>query len=277
MSSIKVYKPTTNARRKTSVINYKESLTTDKPFKKLLVRKARAAGRNQSGKITVRHHGGGPIKLVRQVDFKRNFPEGFKVLTVEYDPGRTAFISLVSDLKSGVKKYIINSKGIEVDKKYIPSNEIIDGNQVQLKFVPVGTAVSQVEFKPNQGSRLLRSAGTYATVTAKDDGYVTLKLASGEIRKFQETCSCVISRVSNEAHNLVRLGKAGRSRHMGIRPTVRGKVMNPVDHPHGGGEAANSIGMAYPKTPWGKHALGVKTRSKSKLSSKFIVKRRIKK
>jgi len=277
MSSIKVYKPTTNARRKTSVINYKESLTTDKPFKKLLVKKSKTAGRNQSGKITVRHHGGGARKLIRQIDFKRNFPEGFKVLTVEYDPGRTAFISLVSDLQSGVKKYIINSQGIEVDKKYIPSNEIFDGNQVQLKFVPVGTAVSQVEFKPNQGSRLLRSAGTYATVTAKDDGYVTLKLASGEIRKFQENCTCVISRVSNEEHNLVRLGKAGRSRHMGIRPTVRGKVMNPVDHPHGGGEAANSIGMAYPKTPWGKHALGVKTRSKSNLSSKFIVKRRTKK
>lgn len=277
MAAIKLYKPTTSARRKTSVINYKEFLTTDKPFKKLLIRKTRAAGRNQSGKITVRHQGGGAKKLVRQVDFKRNFPEGFKVLTVEYDPTRTAFISLVSDLKSGVKKYILNSKGIEVDKKYYESNEIQDGNKVQLKFVPVGTAVSQVEYQPNQGAKLLRSAGVYATVTAKDDGYVTLKLASGEIRKFQDTCSCVISRMSNDAHNLVRLGKAGRSRHMGIRPTVRGKVMNPVDHPHGGGEAANSIGMAYPKTPWGKHALGVKTRKKSKLSGKFIIKRRIKK
>ncbi len=277
MASIKLYKPTTNARRKTSVINYKEFLTTDKPFKKLLVRKTRAAGRNASGKITVRHQGGGASKLVREVDFKRNFPEGFKVLTVEYDPTRTAFISLVSDLKSGVKKYILNSKGIEVGKKYTPTNEIQDGNQVQLKFVPVGTAVSQVEFKPNQGAKLLRSAGAYATVTAKDDGYVTLKLASGEIRKFQETCNCVISRMSNDAHNQVRIGKAGRSRHMGIRPTVRGKVMNPVDHPHGGGEASNSIGMAYPKTPWGKHALGVKTRNKKKESSKFIIKRRIKK
>ena len=277
MAAIKLYKPTTSARRKTSVINYKEFLTTDKPFKKLLIRKTRAAGRNQSGKITVRHQGGGAKKLVRQVDFKRNFPEGFKVLTVEYDPTRTAFISLVSDLKSGVKKYILNSKGIEVDKKYYESNEIQDGNKVQLKFVPVGTAVSQVEYQPNQGAKLLRSAGVYATVTAKDDGYVTLKLASSEIRKFQDTCSCVISRMSNDAHNLVRLGKAGRSRHMGIRPTVRGKVMNPVDHPHGGGEAANSIGMAYPKTPWGKHALGVKTRKKSKLSGKFIIKRRIKK
>lgn len=277
MASIKLYKPTTNARRKTSVINYREFLTTDQPHKKLLLRKSTAAGRNASGKITVRHQGGGARNLVRQVDFKRNFPEGFKVLTVEYDPGRTAFISLVSDIKSGNKKYILNSKGVEVGKKYLPNNEILDGNQVQLKFVPVGTAVSQVEFKPNQGAKLLRSAGTYAIVTAKDSGYVTLKLASGEIRKFLETCSCVISRMSNDAHNLVRLGKAGRSRHMGIRPTVRGKVMNPVDHPHGGGEAANSIGMAYPKTPWGKHALGVKTRDKAKLSSKFIVKRRIKK
>jgi large subunit ribosomal protein L2 len=279
MSTIKLYKPTTASRRHTSVVNYRDILTTNNnPYKKLTVRQKTNAGRNNSGKITVRHRGGGARQLIRIVNFKQNFPEGVKVLTVEYDPTRTAFINLVTDLKTGKKQYILHTKGTEVGNiiKY-QTDEIKDGNSVMLKIVPIGSFVSQIEAEPSSGSKLVRSAGVYAIVTARDEGYVSLKLPSGEVKKFSENCACVISRVGNEVHGQVRLGKAGRKRHMGIRPTVRGKVMNPVDHPHGGGEARNSIGMPYPKTPWGKHALGVKTRDKKKKSSKFIVSRKRKK
>jgi large subunit ribosomal protein L2 len=276
MSTIKLYKPTTPARRKTSVVDYKKVLSGDKPYKPLLIRKKNQAGRS-NGKITVRHQGGGYRTLVRQVDFKRNFPEGFKVQTVEYAPDRTSFVSLVSCLKTGEKKYIIHTNNMQVGLVYQNNQEALEGNQIPLALVPVGTFVSQIEIFPNKGATLVRSAGTYAIVTAKEEKYVTIKLPSGEIRKVLATCNCVVSRVGNTAHGLVRIGKAGRQRHKGIRPTVRGKVMNPVDHPHGGGEASNSIGMKYPKTPWGKHALGVKTRDKKKLSSKFIVQRRKKK
>jgi large subunit ribosomal protein L2 len=274
MSKIKLYKPTTPGRRKTSVINYADILTSKKPFKKLTYRQKSNAGRNASGKITVRHRGGGARKLIRIVNFKRSFDSGFKVLTIEYDPGRTAFISLVSDMQTGDKHYVLHTEGMEVGKVYKQNSGLISGNTVQLKDLPIGSFVSQIEIKPNQGSKIVRSAGTYAVVTAKSDGYVTLKLPSGEIRKFLEVCQAVYSKVGNSAHNLVRLGKAGRVRHKGFRPTVRGKVMNPVDHPHGGGEARNSIGMKYPKTPWGKHALGVRTRKLKKQSSKLILKRR---
>lgn len=274
MSQIKLYKPTTASRRKTSVIDYRKILTTDKPFKKLIVRKTNSAGRNNSGKITVRHHGGGYRTMVRLVDFKRNFEQGAKVLTVEYDPTRTAFVNLVTDLKTGNKSYILHTKGVSVGDVLTNKGDIKEGNKVTLITVPVGSMISQIEQKPNSGSKLVRSAGNYALVTARDEKYVTLKLPSGEIKKFEGTCSCVISRVGNESHEFVRVGKAGRNRKKGIRPTVRGKVMNPVDHPHGGGEARNSIGMPYPKTPWGKHALGVKTRNKKSKSNKFIVSRR---
>jgi large subunit ribosomal protein L2 len=277
MSKVKVYKPTTPARRKTSVVDYKSILTTDKPFKKLITRKKTNAGRNATGKITVRHQGGGYRNLVRQVDFKRVFADGFKVLTVEYDPTRTAFVCLVSDLKTGTKHYILHTKGMEVGTKIGTSDELIDGNQVPLKLVAIGSFVSQIEINPGQGAKMVRSAGNYAIVTAREEKQVTLKLPSGEIRKFQADCKCVVNRVGNESHELVRYGKAGRMRKMGIRPTVRGKVMNPVDHPHGGGEARNSIGMKYPKTPWGKHAIGVRTRKAKQASNKFIVKRRNKK
>jgi large subunit ribosomal protein L2 len=276
MSQIKLYKPTTAARRKTSVINYSAILTPGvKKTKRLTVRQNTNAGRNASGKITVRHRGGGARQLTRIVDFKQNFEMGARVNTIEYDPTRTGFICLVVDLKTGVKSYIPHTKGIKVgDVLHANESEIKDGNKVALKLVPVGTFVSQVETKPGIGSKVVRSAGNYAIVTARDEGYVTLKLPSGEIKKFSENCTCVISTVGNEAHGQVRIGKAGRNRHKGIRPTVRGKVMNPVDHPHGGGEARNSIGMPYPKTPWGKHALGVKTRNKKAKSGKFIVARR---
>ncbi len=276
MSVLKYYKPTTPGRRKTSVVDYKKILTTDKPYKKLLSRKKNTAGRNNSGKITVRHRGGGYKKILRTVNFKRSFDMGAKVLTIEYDPNRTAFICLVVDLSTGKKHYILHSKDMKVGDIVGNSKDVQANQTVLLKIVPVGTAVSQVELNPGQGAKMIRSAGSYAVVTAKDEGNVTLKLPSGEIRKFNENSTCVINRVGNDSHGKVRVGKAGRNRKKGIRPTVRGKVMNPVDHPHGGGEARNSIGMKYPKTPWGKHALGVKTR-KNKTSNKFIVKRRNKK
>jgi large subunit ribosomal protein L2 len=234
-------------------------------------------GRNSRGKITVRHQGGGSRKMVRQIDFKMNFEKGFKVLTIEYDPNRTALISLVLDLKTQEKKYVLYTKGLRIGETYHnEGEEVIPGAKAKLEDSQVGAFVSQVEINPGQGAKVVRSAGNYAVVTAKEEKYVTLKLPSGEIRKFLAGCGCVINRVGNEAHGQVRIGKAGRKRRMGIRPTVRGKVMNPVDHPHGGGEARNPIGMAHPKTKWGKPAMGVRTR-KDKRTSKFIVKKRNKK
>lgn len=274
MSQIKLYKPTTNGRRLSSVIDYASILTTDEPYKKLLVRKVKVSGRNNTGSITVRHQGGGFRKLVRIVDFKRNFPNGCKVLTIEYDPNRSAFISLVSDLKTGQKAYVLYVKGTKVGDILNSNQEIVEGNSLPLSAIPVGTMVSQVELRPGQGAKIARAAGNYAIVTANEGNLVTLKLPSGEVRKFLGNCRCVVGRIGNDAHNLVRIGKAGRQRHKGIRPTVRGKVMNPVDHPHGGGTGRNPIGMAYPKTPWGKYALGVKTRKPNQPSDKFIVSRR---
>lgn len=275
MSRVRLYKPTTASRRKTSVIAYSEVLTKGvRPTKSLLVRKTRSAGRNNTGKITIRHQGGGYKKLVRKVDFKRVFSSGFKVNTVEYDPTRSAFICLVTDIATGTKSYVLHTVGMKEGMTFNTNKEIIEGNTLPLSVIPVGTEVSQVEINPEKGAQMIRSAGSYAIVTAKEGIYVTLKMPSGEIRKILGTATCVIGRVGNGAHNQVRYGKAGRMRKMGVRPTVRGKVMNPVDHPHGGGEARNSIGHQYPKTPWGKHALGVKTRNKRLGSSKLIVTRR---
>jgi large subunit ribosomal protein L2 len=273
---IKYYKPTTNGRRGASVIDYKAILTTNEPYKKLLIRKKTTAGRNSTGKITIRHRGGKSAarRMIRIVDYKKSFPSGFKVQTIEYDPNRTGFICLVTCLETGKKAYILHTKGMTVGQKYSLDTEIEPGNTVKLKDVPTGTPVSQIEIRPNQGSKMVRSAGTYATVMGQDDKYTTVKLPSGEMRKFLSECACTVGRIGNEEKSLVRLGKAGRKAKKGIRPTVRGKVMNPVDHPHGGGEGRNPIGMKYPKTPWGKHALGVKTRKKKKASDKMIVSRR---
>lgn len=273
MSVLKKYNPTTAARRSSSVVNHAKVLTNSKRTKSLIVRKTNSAGRNNHGKITVRHRGGGAKTMVRIVDYKKNFINGFKVNTIEYDPNRTAFISLVTDLSNGKKAYILNTKSLIVGESYNTTNEVKEGNYIALADVPLGAQISQIEINPNGGAKIVRSAGVYATVIAKDGNYVSIKLPSGEIRKFLSTCKCTMDRMSNEVFSQVRLGKAGRMRHMGFRPTVRGKAMNPVDHPHGGGEARNSIGMKYPKTPWGKHAIGVKTRAK-KASSRLIVSRR---
>lgn len=276
MSKLKLYKPTTASRRKTSVIDYPNILTStsQSPYKKLTVVKKEKAGRNNHGKITIRHRGAGNKKLLRTVTFKRNFELGYKVLTVEYAPDRTGFVSLVVDLKTGKKHYLLHSAGLETGKVYGTNSDIVDGNTLKLKDMPVGAFVSQIELRPGQGGIVVRSAGAYAIVTAKDDKYVTLKLPSTEIRKFNENCQCVVGKVGNESHGLVRIGKAGRKRKMGWRPTVRGKVMNPVDHPHGGGEARNPIGLSHPKTPWGKPALGVRTRKRKNPSQQFIIKRK---
>ncbi len=276
MSNLKLYKPTTPSRRFSSRIDYKKILTTKKPYKKLVIRKTRTGGRSR-GKITVRHIGGGHRKLIRIIDYKRQFPIGFKVETIEYDPNRTAFICLVVDLKSGNRKYILHNNKFVVGNIYDQNQEIIEGNNLKISQLPVGTEISEIELTPGNGAKLIRSAGCYGQITAKEEKYTSVKLPSGEIRKFLNDCKAVVGRIGNTSWKLVRIGKAGSNILKGKRPTVRGKAMNPVDHPHGGGEARNSIGMKYPKTPWGKHALGVKTRNKKKLSSRLIVKRRSKK
>ena len=276
MSTLKMYKPTTAARRHTSVIDYKKVLSGDKPHKPLISRIKKNGGRNSSGKITVRHKGNGARAMYRHVDFKQKFEDGFKVLTVEYDPNRSAFICLVEDLVTLKKSYIIHTFGLMVGTIITGKNdkESQNAKPMALKDIPMGAQISQVQMNPGQDAKMVRSAGTYAILMARENGMAMVKLPSGEVRRFLETCQAVVGRVGNTANNQVRIGKAGRNRHKGIRPTVRGKVMNPVDHPHGGGEARNSIGMKYPKTPWGKHALGVKTRSPKKASNKFIVSRR---
>ncbi len=275
--AVKVYKPTTNGRRNMSVLNFKAEITTDKPEKSLLVSKSKKAGRNNQGKITVRHHGGGAKQKYRLIDFKRNKDniEG-TIATVEYDPNRSANIALVN-YADGEKRYIIAPKGLKVGDKIISAQraDIKTGNAMPLSSIPVGTMIHNIELKPGKGAQLVRSAGTSAQVLGKDDErYVTIRLTSGEVRKILATCRATIGEVGNGSHELVKIGKAGRKRHMGVRPTVRGSVMNPNDHPHGGGEGRTPIGRKSPMTPWGKPALGLKTRKKNKQSNKYIVRGR---
>jgi len=274
--AIKIYKPTTNGLRNMSVLNYKKDITTDKPEKSLLVSKSKKAGRNNQGKITVRHHGGGAKQKYRIIDFKRNkdvIPG--KVATIEYDPNRTANIALIH-YADGEKRYIIAPKGLKVGMEIIsgPKQDIKLGNCLPLSDIPMGTMVHNVELKPGKGAQLVRSAGASAQVLGKEERYVIIRLTSGEVRKILATCRATIGEVGNESHELVKIGKAGRKRHMGIRPTVRGSVMNPNDHPHGGGEGRAPIGRKSPMTPWGKPALGLKTRNKKKHSNKYIVRGR---
>ncbi len=278
MSSVRKYKPTSPGRRNSSVINYKEVLTTDKPEKSLVVPLNKKAGRNNTGSITVRHRGGGAKRKYRIIDFKRqkdNIPA--KVATIEYDPNRTAFIALLH-YADGEKRYMLATKNLKVGQTVISGEEveIAEGNSMQLKNMPEGTFIHNIELKPNKGAQLVRAAGASAQILGFDESgrYVNIRLTSGEQRKILATNRATIGQVSNVAHSLERLGKAGRTRHKGIRPTVRGSVMNPNDHPHGGGEGKSPVGRKSPMTPWGKKALGVKTRDKHKQSNKYIVKGR---
>lgn len=279
--SVKKYKPTTPGRRFASVSDYTvlRAAKTSTP-KALLVSKSKASGRNNSGKITVRHRGGGARKKIRVVDFNRSDRKDIPatVKSIEYDPTRTSFIARVAYM-DGAQRYILAPVDLKVGDKvmYSETAEIHPGNRLSLQNMPVGTFVHDIELVPGKGGQMARSAGSYALLQTIDAGYALLKLPSGEIRKVRTTCTASVGQLSNAEHMNVRLGKAGRRRHQGFRPTVRGKVMNPVDHPHGGGEGSNPIGLKYPKTPWGKHALGVRTRQKRKGSSKFIVKKRGKK
>lgn len=272
---IKNYKPTTNARRKMSTLVNSE-ITKDSPEKSLLVKLNKKSGRNNQGKITVRHHGGGAKRKYRIIDFKRDkFDIEGTVNSIEYDPNRSANIALIV-YKDGEKRYIIAPLNLKVGDKVISglNVDIKIGNALPLMNIPVGTVVHNIEMKPKKGAQLARSAGASAQILGREDKYVLLRLKSSETRKILGTCMATIGEVGNTDFELVNLGKAGRKRHMGIKPTVRGSVMNPVDHPHGGGEGRSPIGRKQPMTPWGKPALGLKTRKDKKNSTKFIVKRR---
>lgn len=276
--AIKKFKAYTNGRRNMSSLDYQANLSGHAPEKSLLVQLPTHAGRNNQGKITTRHHGGRLKRFYRIVDFKRNKDDIVAtVKTIEYDPNRSANISLVA-YKDGEKRYIIAPKGIKVGQQII-SGEHIDiqiGNSLPLKNIPEGTYVHNIELQPKQGGIIARSAGSSAQILGKDESgkYIILRLKSGEVRKVLGICRATVGEVGNEEHSLVNLGKAGRNRLMGIRPTVRGSAMNPNDHPHGGGEGHQPIGRKSPMTPWGKKALGVKTRRTKKASNKLIIRRR---
>ncbi len=276
--AIRKYKPTTNGRRNMTGSDFAE-ITSTTPEKTLLEPIKRNAGRNNDGKITVRHRGGGHKRNYRVIDFKRNKDGVLGIVkTIEYDPNRSANIALVQ-YTDGIKTYIIAPKGIEVGQ-HLYSGEEADikiGNALPLANIPVGTVIHNIELKPGKGGQLVRSAGTNAQVLGKEGKYVLVRLNSGEVRMILSTCRATIGSVGNEQHELINIGKAGRSRWLGKRSTVRGSVMNPNDHPHGGGEGKAPIGHAGPLTPWGKPALGLKTRNKKAKSDKFIVRRRKKK
>ena len=274
MADIKKYKPTTNGRRNMSVLA-NEDLTTATPEKSLLTTLKKNSGRNNQGKITVRHQGGGVKRKYRIIDFKRNKDEikGI-VATIEYDPNRSANIALINYV-DGEKRYIIAPKGLKVGME-IYSGEKTDikiGNALPIMNIPVGTLIHNIELHPGKGGQLVRSAGSSAQILGREDKYVLVRLTSGEVRRILGTCRATIGEVGNEAHELVNVGKAGKSRYLGHRPEVRGSVMNPNDHPHGGGEGRAPIGRKNPLTPWGKPALGLKTRRNKKASTKLIVRR----
>ena len=275
--AIKVYKAITNGRRNMTSLDFAE-ITTNKPEKSLLAPLPKKAGRNNQGKITVRHHGGGHKKQYRIIDFKRNKDNvPAKVATIEYDPNRSANIALLH-YADGEKRYIIAPKELQVGQVVVSGTEadIKIGNALPLANIPVGTLIHNIELKPGKGGQLVRSAGASAQVLGKEGKYVLVRLKSGEVRMILATCRATIGEVGNEQHGLVNIGKAGRTRWLGKRPTVRGSVMNPNDHPHGGGEGRTSIGRKSPMSPWGKPTLGKKTRSKKARSNKFIVRARTK-
>lgn len=273
--AIKKYKATSNGRRNMSGLTFSE-ITTDKPEKSLLEPIKKQAGRNNQGRITVRHQGGGHKRQYRVIDFKRN-KDGIpgRVATIEYDPNRTANIALIN-YADGEKRYILAPKGLQVGQE-IFSGEDADikvGNALPLKNIPVGTTIHNIELKPGRGGQLARSAGAEAQILGREEKYVLVRLASGEVRLVLATCRATIGQVGNIENELIRSGKAGRSRWKGIRPTVRGSAMNPVDHPHGGGEGRTPIGRKSPVSPWGQPTLGKKTRHRNKASNKYIVRER---
>jgi large subunit ribosomal protein L2 len=273
--AIKKYKPTSNGRRGMTTSDFAE-ITTSTPEKSLLAPLKSKGGRNNQGKLTVRHQGGGHKRQYRIIDFKRN-KDGIpgRVATIEYDPNRSANIALINYV-DGEKRYILAPKNLEVGMQVTagPEADIKVGNALPLANIPVGTVVHNIELKPGKGGQLVRSAGTSAQVLGKEGKYVLVRLNSGEVRMILATCRASIGQVGNEQHELINIGKAGRSRWLGKRPTVRGSVMNPNDHPHGGGEGRSPIGRKSPMSPWGKPTLGYKTRKKKNKSDKFIVRRR---
>lgn len=275
---MKSYKPTSQGRRQMTVVEY-NILTKVKPEKRLTVGLVRGSGRNNQGRITVRHQGGGHKRQYRLVDFKQDkFEVPGKVVSIEYDPNRSAFIALIN-YKDGDKRYILAPQNLKVGDTILTSENATfeTGNRLPIKQIPLATFLHNVSFAPGKKGQFARSAGTSVQLLSREGGYANLLLPSSEVRKVSENCWASIGVISNHEHNLTNIGKAGRSRWMGIRPTVRGSAMNPVDHPHGGGEGRQPIGMKHPKTPWGKIALGKKTRRKKNLSNKYIISRRKKK
>ena len=276
--AVKTFRPMTPSRRNMTMPTFEE-ITTNVREKSLLVSLKKTGGRNAQGKITVRHHGGGAKRKYRIIDFKRN-KDGIpaKVATIEYDPNRTAYIALVV-YADGEKRYIIAPAGLKVGDTIVsgPEADIKPGNALPLVNIPVGTFIHNIELQVGKGAQLVRAAGLSAQLMAKEGKYATLRLPSGEMRYVRIECRATIGVVSNATNDIVKIGKAGRKRHMGIRPTVRGSVMNPCDHPHGGGEGKSPVGRPSPMTPWGKPALGYKTRKTKKYSDKLIIKGRNKK
>ncbi len=273
---IKTYKPYTPSRRQMTGSDFAE-ITKTSPERSLLASKKKTAGRNNNGKITVRHHGGGNRQKYRLVDFRRNTKDGIpaKVIGIEYDPNRSANIALIC-YEDGDKAYILAPQGLTDGMIVVsgPNAEARLGNCLPLSAIPIGSSVHNIELLPGKGGQMVRSAGNSAQLMAKEGKFATLRLPSGEMRQVPAECRATIGIVGNVEHNLINFGKAGRKRHMGIRPTVRGSVMNPNDHPHGGGEGRAPIGRPGPSTPWGKPAMGLKTRKKKKASSKLIIRRR---
>ena len=273
--AVKTYRPTTPSLRHMATPSFEE-LTKKNPEKSLLVTLKHKAGRNNTGKITVRHHGGGNKIKYRIIDFKGSFGEnGNTVTAIEYDPNRTAYIALLQN-EEGKKSYVLATDGIKVgDVLYAGANaDIKPGNVLPISSIPVGTLINSIELYPGRGAQLVRSAGAAAQLMAKENGMAQVRLPSGEVRLVRLDCKATIGTIGNLEHENIKIGKAGKKRHMGIRPTVRGSVMNPCDHPHGGGEGRAPIGRPGPVTPWGKPALGYKTRNKKARTNKFIVKRR---
>ena len=269
------YKPMTNGLRHMTKLDYNE-ITASQPEKSLTATLKKNGGRNNQGKITVRHQAGGAKRKYRIIDFKRN-KDGIsgKVASIEYDPNRTANIALIN-YADGEKRYILAPKGLEVGMNIESGDkaDIVVGNAKALRSIPVGTVIHNIELYPGKGGQLIRAAGTSAQILGREEKYVLVRLKSGEVRRVLGNCRATIGEVGNEFYSLVNIGKAGRKRHMGVKPTVRGSAMNPVDHPHGGGEGKQPVGHKAPLTPWGKIALGKITRNKNKASSKLIVRRR---